>query len=121
MRLHDRLYGHELDSNEQIHVLQVVREALTNIEHHARAQRADVRLAIEEGKVKVVVEDDGVGIGQTVRPAHHYGLAIMRDRAATLGGTLSVSRRPEGGTRVELCFAPRGRFQSGSMRIAEPA
>jgi two-component system nitrate/nitrite sensor histidine kinase NarX len=121
MRLHDRLYGHELDSNEQIHVLQVVREALTNVEHHAHARRADVRLAIENGRVKVLVEDDGVGIGETAAPSHHYGLAIMRDRAATLGGTLAVSRRPEGGTRVELSFAPRGRFQSGALQMAEPA
>ncbi|OGA28230.1 MAG: hypothetical protein A3I01_01265 [Betaproteobacteria bacterium RIFCSPLOWO2_02_FULL_65_24] len=121
MRLHDRLYGHELDSNEQIHVLQVVREALTNVQHHAHARRADVRLSIEDGQVKVVVEDDGVGIGATVAPAHHYGLAIMRDRAATLGGTLDVSRRPEGGTRVELSFAPRGRFQTGGMRVPQPA
>jgi two-component system nitrate/nitrite sensor histidine kinase NarX len=121
MRLHDRLHGHELDSNEQIHVLQVVREALANVEHHARAHRADVRLAFENGSVKVVVEDDGIGIDQTAQPAHHYGLVIMRDRAATLGGTLAVSRRPEGGTRVELTFAPRGRFASGGgVRVPEP-
>lgn len=29
----------------------------------------------------------------------------MQDRAATLGGSLNISRRPEGGTRVELAFA----------------
>jgi len=51
--LHDRLLGHELDSSEQIHVLQVVREALTNVEHHAHARRADVRLAIEQGRIRV--------------------------------------------------------------------
>jgi nitrate/nitrite-specific signal transduction histidine kinase len=35
----------------------------------------------------------------------------MRDRAATLGGTLQVARRAEGGTRVALEFSPRGPFQ----------
>jgi len=109
--LHDRLLGHELDSSEQIHVLQVVREALTNVEHHAHARRADVRLAIEQGRIRVTVEDDGVGIRDAEPPTHHYGLAIMRDRAATLGGTLQVARRAEGGTRVELEFSPRGPFQ----------
>jgi two-component system nitrate/nitrite sensor histidine kinase NarX len=109
--LHDRLLGHELDSSEQIHVLQVVREALTNVEHHAQAHRAEVRLAIEQGRVRVAVEDDGVGIKDAEAPTHHYGLAIMRDRAATLGGTLQVARRAGGGTRVELEFAPRGPFQ----------
>ncbi len=109
--LHDRLLGHELDSSEQIHVLQVVREALTNVEHHAHARRADVRLAIERGRIRVAVEDDGVGIKDAEPPTHHYGLAIMRDRAATLGGTLQVGMRAEGGTRVELEFSPRGPFQ----------
>ncbi len=120
-RLHDRLLGHELDSSEQIHVLQVVREALTNVEHHAHASRADVRLAIEQGRVRVTVEDDGVGIRDAEPPTHHYGLAIMRDRAATLHGTLSVSPRAEGGTRVELAFAPRGPFQEDGLRLSEPA
>jgi two-component system nitrate/nitrite sensor histidine kinase NarX len=114
VHLHDQLLGHELDSSEQIHVLQVVREALTNVEHHARARRADVRLAIEQGRVRVAVEDDGVGIKDAEPPTHHYGLAIMRDRAATLGGTLQVVRRAEGGTRVELVFSPRGPYQAAA-------
>ena len=117
-RLHDRLLGHELDSSEQIHVLQVVREALTNVEHHAHASRADVRLAIDQGRVRVTVEDDGVGIQNAEPPTHHYGMAIMRDRAATLEGTLRVSRRSEGGTRVELDFLPRGPFRADSVPMA---
>ena len=116
--LHDRLLGHELDSSEQIHVLQVVREALTNVEHHAHARRADVRLAIELGRILVAVDDDGVGIKDAEPPTHHYGLAIMRDRAATLGGTLQVARRAEGGTRVELEFRPRGPFQVATATAA---
>ncbi len=109
--LHDRLLGHELDSSEQIHVLQVVREALANVEHHAHAHRADVRLAIAQGSICVAIEDDGVGIRDTEPPRHHYGLEIMRDRAATLGGSLQVVRRAEGGTRVALEFSPRGPFR----------
>ena len=116
-RLNDRLLGHELDSSEQIHVLQVVREALTNVEHHAHARRANVRLAIEQGRVRVTVDDDGVGIQDAEPPTHHYGLAIMRDRAATLGGTLRIARRSEGGTRVELDFAPRGPFRAGGRPL----
>lgn len=121
VRLHDRLLGHELDSSEQIHVLQVVREALTNVEHHAQARRADVRLAIDQGRIRITVEDDGVGIKDAEPPTHHYGLAIMRDRAATLGGALQVARRAEGGTRVELEFSPRGPFQVALAPATETA
>lgn len=120
-QLHDRLLGHEIDSNQQIHVLQVVREALTNVEHHSHAKRADVRLAIEQGRVRVTVEDDGVGIRDGEPPTHHYGMAIMRDRAATLGGTLQISGRSGGGTRVELDFAPRGPFQASAAQMKEAA
>jgi len=121
IRLHDRLLGHELDSSEQIHVLQVVREALTNVEHHAHARSAEVRLAIDQGLIRVAVEDDGVGIRDAEAPTHHYGLAIMRDRAATLGGKLSVTRRAEGGTRVELEFSPRGPFRVATSQTVAAA
>jgi two-component system nitrate/nitrite sensor histidine kinase NarX len=98
-----------------------VREALTNVEHHAHARRADVRLAIERGRIRVAVEDDGVGIRDAEPPTHHYGLAIMRDRAATLGGTLQVAPRAEGGTRVELEFPPHGPFQLAATPAAAAA
>lgn len=115
-RLHNQLLGHELDSGEQIHVLQVVREALTNIEHHAHAKHADVYLTMTQGLARITIEDDGVGIPVGNPPENHYGLAIMQDRAATLGGRLRISRRPEGGTRVELEFTPRGPYQAFKLR-----
>jgi len=97
-RLHDRLLGHELDSSEQIHVLQVVREALTNVEHHAHAaaRRAPGR---SSRAASACGGGRRVGIKDAEPPTHHYGLAIMRDRAATLAARCK-SRRAEGGTRV---------------------
>jgi two-component system nitrate/nitrite sensor histidine kinase NarX len=121
IRLHDGLIGHELDSSEQIHVLQVVREALANVEHHAQARSADVRLGIDRGRVRVTVDDDGIGIKDDEAPMHHYGLAIMRDRAATLRGSLTIARRSEGGTRVELSFTPRGPYTSPGAALAGAA
>lgn len=105
--LEDRLAGVELASGEEIHVLQVIREALSNVEHHARAAHARVSLASAAGnRVLVRVEDDGCGISEVKARAHHYGMIIMRDRAASLGGRVTVCPRAEGGTRVELEFAP---------------
>lgn len=105
--LDNRLADVELDANQQIHVLQTVREALANVERHARARNVQVRLArvAAGGEVLVTVEDDGVGIGDAVARTHHYGLAIMQDRAASLGGRCTVMPRPGGGTRVELRFS----------------
>jgi two-component system nitrate/nitrite sensor histidine kinase NarX len=111
IRLANALLGVELASNEEIHVLQVIREALSNVEHHARAQGVDIVLERNaDGAVCVRVDDDGVGIGNDRAPTHHYGMAIMRDRAASLNGTLSVRRRRQHGTSVELRFVPATPF-----------
>jgi two-component system nitrate/nitrite sensor histidine kinase NarX len=112
--LADELTGIELTANEQIHLLQIVREALTNIEKHARAQAVAIRLARENGRtIRVGIDDDGVGIGtaqSAQSPRHHFGLDIMRDRARLLGGTLQIGPRPGGGTRVDLRFVAATAF-----------
>ncbi len=110
VELRDELVGVELTANEQIHVLQIVREALANVEHHARARHAWVsaaRRSDEPGAaVEVAIEDDGIGIGAATSPRHHFGLTIMRDRARALGGELEIEPRAAGGTRVRLAFLP---------------
>jgi len=97
------LAGVELSANAQIHVLQIVREALTNVEKHARARSVAIDLQRGgDGSFGVGIEDDGVGIATETSPAQHFGLDIMRDRAGLLGGSIEVGRRGGGGTRVAL-------------------
>jgi len=97
------LAGLELSANAQIHVLQIVREALTNVEKHAGARSVTVELAGgADGSLGVAIEDDGVGIATGTSPAQHFGLDIMRDRAGLLGGSIELGRRGDGGTRVAL-------------------
>ncbi|MFP4138622.1 MAG: histidine kinase [Halomonas sp.] len=98
---------HLLNPNEEIHVLQVVREALANVHKHANAHWAAVTIGFQAARVHVAIEDDGVGLEDDRSPPMHYGLVIMRDRAETLGGRMTVSNRPGGGTRVELAFTPQ--------------
>lgn len=95
-----------LTPNQEIHVLHVIREALSNMLRHAAASHAWVRMRCEDGKMLVVtVDDDGVGIGDAPADGqHHYGMAIMRERARGLDGELVVGERPGGGTRVALRF-----------------
>jgi two-component system nitrate/nitrite sensor histidine kinase NarX len=107
-RLENRLPSGQLSANEEIHVLQIVREALSNVARHARARHAAVSLHSEAvGKVVVVVEDDGQGIPDEAERRGHYGIAIMQDRAQGLNGTLRYGTRAQGGTRVELSFTPQ--------------
>jgi len=103
--LDNRLIGFELSANEQVHVLQIVREALSNVEKHAHAKNVWVRLdRTAAGGVRVEVDDDGVGIPIDPEKRHHFGLSIMKDRAESLGGDLTVEPRAGGGTSVVLVF-----------------
>lgn len=100
-----RLDARHLSPSQEIHVLQIVREALSNVLRHADAQHARVSLAADAGDtVSVSVEDDGVGLPAGATAGDHYGMTIMRERAHSLDGELQVSPRPAGGTRVQLRF-----------------
>jgi two-component system nitrate/nitrite sensor histidine kinase NarX len=103
------LAGCTLSANEEIHTLQIVREALSNVINHAQASRATVKVVCaSNGSVSAIIEDDGVGIRKTAG-THHYGMKIMEERAKNLGGVLAVEQPATAGTRVTLNFMPVNR------------
>ena len=103
------LAGCTLTPNEEIHALQIVREALSNVLNHAQARHAQVSLnCASDGSVSATITDDGIGIHQAAG-AHHYGMTIMEERAKNLGGQLMVENLPTLGARVTLRFMPGSR------------
>jgi two-component system, NarL family, sensor histidine kinase UhpB len=88
-----------LDGDAELVVYRVAEEALTNIARHANAQRVDLRLTREPGLVVLIVTDDGVGVGHN---GERTGILGMRERAARVGGHLSIRARAGGGTEVRL-------------------
>lgn len=85
----------------QAQALHIVREALANIQRHAAAQQAWVRLDCENGRARFTIEDDGCGFDpQAVVGSHHLGLRLMRSRAVRVGGGLEVESAPGEGARV---------------------
>ena len=96
-----------LSPNEQIHVMQIVREALNNAVQHAHASRIAVRLRGASGGAAIIsISDDGVGLPARPERENHFGLNIMRERARRLGGALELQARPAGGLLVRLHFIP---------------
>ncbi len=113
-----RLADCALSPNQEVHVLQIVREALSNMVRHASASEARVSLVCDEdGEVTVTVDDDGVGLGEPPTDArNHHGMSIMRERARSLGGVLDIAPRAGGGTRMQLRFrAARGEDSAAPM------
>ena len=92
-------------SDVAVHVVAVVREALSNAARHAHADQVQVQVALDDGSVRVSVSDDGVGIGH---PERSSGLTNLDERARLLGGRFVVSQAAGGGTRLDWS-APVGR------------
>ncbi|MFB6893327.1 histidine kinase [Kitasatospora sp. NPDC056327] len=76
-----------------------VSEALTNVAKHARASRADVSVRTAGGRLRLVVSDDGVGGADAARGS---GLTGLRQRAASVDGSLSVLSPVGGPTTITV-------------------
>ena len=75
----------------------IVAEALTNIAKHARATRAEIRAAVDDGMLRVEVRDDGIGGAD---PSAGTGLRGLADRVSAMHGRFQVCSPPGRGTRV---------------------
>lgn len=79
-------------------VYRIAQESITNARRHARnATRIDVRVDVDETRVRLTVHDDGAP-GPAGEPG--YGITGMTERATLLGGTCTADRDPEGGWTV---------------------
>jgi signal transduction histidine kinase len=84
-------------------IYRVVQEALHNVAKHAQAKNVSIQMAREQGSVKLLVEDDGIGFTQKgVSRGRSFGLAGMRERIAALGGTVRLRSSKGRGTRIEV-------------------
>jgi signal transduction histidine kinase len=93
----------DLPDAVQDQVLNVVREALSNVARHAQANQVSVRLRADGAELALEVADDGVGLNADAGTAPgHHGLANMRRRAEQLGGELEVLSGDKSGTRIIL-------------------
>ncbi|WP_324722789.1 nitrate/nitrite two-component system sensor histidine kinase NarQ [Lelliottia sp. JS-SCA-14] len=105
LELDCRLSSLALDAQKQVHLLQIVREAVLNAIKHAQATVITVScVTAPDGEHTVYIRDNGIGIGDASEPPGHYGLNIMRERAERLGGSLSFSQPQNGGTQVCIRF-----------------
>lgn len=77
-------------------LLQVCREALSNVARHARASEVHVSVVVDDGWVTLAVSDDGTGVSDV--PKAGSGLANMADRAQRLGGSFKIARADPSGT-----------------------
>ena len=97
--------GTTFSSDTQMQIFRIVQEALTNARKHSKARNVQVKFEAEDGRVFVIIRDDGHGFSpnnlETVY-GRHFGLQFMQERAGQLGGTLQIQSTPGKGTEVVL-------------------
>ena len=91
----------EGSSVTQLLVYQVAREVLHNAIKHSRAANIAITLSSNEGVIRLLVQDDGVGFDpQTIDRESHFGLQLLADRVDAARGVLHVISEPGSGTTV---------------------
>jgi signal transduction histidine kinase len=97
--------GTTFSPDRQMQIFRIVQEALTNARKHSKARHVQVKFEAEDGRVFVIIRDDGHGFSpgnlKTVY-GQHFGLQFMQERAGQLGGTLQIQSTPGKGTQVML-------------------
>ena len=95
----------ELEPPLERAVMRIVGESLRNVAQHAHASAGKLRLNYGANEIIIVIEDDGVGFDtdttlSSATESGHFGLAGMRERAESIGGTFTVMSQPGRGAVV---------------------
>ena len=96
-----------LPADTELTLYRILQESLKNVEQHARARHVTVQLTKQNGSVQLTVNDDGVGFDAKQHAARRKGKRVlgllgMQERAAYVGGALTVKSGPRAGTEVEV-------------------
>lgn len=98
-----RLGDVTLRPNAEIHLLQIVRESLSNVVRHARATHADIHFYLEsDDQLILEVSDNGVGLAEEEAGHMHHGMSIMNERAQSLDAKLAINNNSDGGVTVRI-------------------
>jgi len=96
-----------LSPNEEIHLMQIAREATQNALHHSKGTLVTMAVfADHERNIHLQIKDNGIGIPDDPTKLNHYGLAIMQERSQHLKGHVTIHNAKEGGAIVEVVFRP---------------
>lgn len=85
------------------HLFRILQEALSNTLRHSQAEQVDVKLSVIRQHARLKVTDNGIGFtAEEEQKASSYGMVLMRERVAEVGGVLNVSSAPGQGTMIEV-------------------
>jgi signal transduction histidine kinase/FixJ family two-component response regulator len=89
-------------------IYRIVQEALTNCARHANARKVVVAVSAQNADIAVLIEDDGVGFNTNMLDPERLGLLGIRERVASLDGSVRISSEPSRGTQIQVHIAAAG-------------
>ncbi len=92
----------EMTQDVKVVFYRVAQEALNNIAKHSGARQVELHLECQPGHSNLRIQDDGLGFDVDSIPPNHMGIAIMRERAGSIGASLKIESQVGQGTMVEL-------------------
>ncbi len=104
IQLNNELSSVDLDAHQQVHMLQLIREATINAIKHSDATKIDIACLTKGHNIEVTVKDDGEGFKSETSKLNHYGMSIMQERAARLNGQLQIDSEVGQGCTIKLSF-----------------
>ncbi|BEU03135.1 histidine kinase [Agarivorans sp. OAG1] len=93
-----------VEADKQIHIIQIVREAIINALKHADCDKIWVKCIGDSELISVEIADNGLQGGKLKQVNDHYGLQIMQERAQRLDGDIRFEQSLSGGVSVKLTF-----------------
>ncbi len=112
-----------LQPEKEAAIYRVVQEALHNVAKHAQAHNVSVRIARDADAVHITVQDDGVGIRPSAARKsgdHSFGLAGIRERVSTFGGSVRILSTKGQGTRIEVSLPTAESPAQAPQTMAQP-
>ncbi|MHB8401777.1 MAG: sensor histidine kinase, partial [Bacteroidia bacterium] len=102
----------EFEKHFSINVYRILQETLTNINRHAQAKSVIVSVSENEKELLLEITDDGIGVSQaTILKSKHLGIVGMKERAAMLGGKLTIEGTTGKGTHTKLILPFKNKYQ----------
>ena len=94
-----------IEKSSEIIIYRIIQELLNNIMKHAAATEAMVQLIKEEGRLSIIVEDNGKGFDTALLKENKgAGLTNIQSRVDYLKGRLDIHAEPGKGTLVNIEF-----------------
>lgn len=83
-------------------IYRIIREAVINALKHSNADYIFLKIAKENGKCVICIEDNGKGFKNNNKENNHFGIVIMEERINLLNGSLLIETEPECGTKIKV-------------------